>query len=1190
MVKKIFTLAVMVFLSISMYADLHKVGSYVFSNNARYKITGANLVTNGTFSEGADCFSGWNAINAEAAPLTATFLKNVGMGPDGTNTAQVQAGATALTNGMYQVIPVSVGGTYVVSMKVMNTAGAGFTDLDFTGGNTNYINAFYNTDGALGGVDACGENGVVGGYGFSYRSDAWTEAVFPIEAPAEGNIVIEFAGLAEGLEIAQVECHKAKQVFDTRVSQRTIDYYKTILNGFNFTGYDYYDDLCAAISEMEKSISTNNDALIESIYEDLTSTFEKFAARNLYNAMNSINGAYAENYSANWDKWTIKYNKCSSEAANAAAINGWAWTTDRWSHRTAATNTPLQIRWMRSASGTWDNIAYNTTKLSAGTYYFGVSGEGGMMTLNKNRWTRSLAQECAETQMFIDKAEAFRNAEGNVIFAGSQETIAANEQFGNYFSQIDTLYLNPSYSTPYLYKFVVENDDTEVIFGIRCNIGLGLAASNGFDVAFTNPVLYKVLEPGKLHPLQEEILKRIDNQMAEFTGLIKKAKTLIADNQKKQPWGKAELKAKVEEAQKRYDVWIALTQVEKLEMIAEGTAKYETTNAIYEYKTLDALIVNAGIRFLNNEGIVPFNVLNAPMTDMPGVVAAATATMNERCYSSCDNTKLKVAIERGCQLYASGLNAYSEETAKALVDQKAAIIAATDAFTASLYKYPIVDIDFGSQNVPAEIGADNTIVGKKGKMQFIDYYDSNSFEMGYNNTDSLGMLRVGNGEASVSFNIVPTTKNNTISVDFDMYYGSLSGKMAGYKILTESDDIICGLYCSKYNGSADLNTFDVDFNGKITTVGSSSASNAAIAAESNRTHFHIVIDYGLGKMYCTTSGSKGTAKTEEIDFDTSLTPAKFVVYSDYNNQDRRCWFDNLKIGLVECKEIEPYTPSIDTTPFKPFVYVEPTNSNIDIVLPTIKPEERVYVIADGKTFCNYSIKTNCDITYTRTFNNTSWQPLYVPFELSYSDWKDDFEIAYVNNFHQYDTNEDGIIDKAQMEIIKVKNGGIYANRPYLIKAKTTGEKTMTLNNATLYKTETKSVYCASATTRYNFTGTYDEVKGLKSKGYYIMSGGALCQVDNDEVALKPFRWYMEMEDKEGMVNYGSGSRAKIMSIEIVEVDEDAEATGVISTESEELAGNNAVYDMSGRKVAASYAKALSKGMYIINNKVTTQPF
>ena len=50
-------------------------------------------------------------------------------------------------------------------------------------------------------------------------------------------------------------------------------------------------------------------------------------------------------------------------------------------------------------------------------------------------------------------------------------------------------------------------------------------------------------------------------------------------------------------------------------------------------------------------------------------------------------------------------------------------------------------------------------------------------------------------------------------------------------------------------------------------------------------------------MYCTTISSKGTATTEAIALP-EVVPAKFVLTCNYNNADRRCWFDNLKIWNI----------------------------------------------------------------------------------------------------------------------------------------------------------------------------------------------------------------------------------------------------------------------------------------------------
>lgn len=184
-------------------AMAHEVGDKVYSNAAKWKITGKNLVTNGDFSDLQ--LTGWSATDETVDKLT-TFSVLVGTGAEGKNEIKVNDGQTALKNGIYQVVEIEQGGTYIVSMKVMNTTAAGFTDFDLTGANTNYINAYYNTDGALAtaGGDknktlSYGTDGVCGGYTFSFATDKFTEVNFPVVAPANGKIVIDLRGLSAGL-------------------------------------------------------------------------------------------------------------------------------------------------------------------------------------------------------------------------------------------------------------------------------------------------------------------------------------------------------------------------------------------------------------------------------------------------------------------------------------------------------------------------------------------------------------------------------------------------------------------------------------------------------------------------------------------------------------------------------------------------------------------------------------------------------------------------------------------------------------------------------------------------------------------------------------------------------------------------------------------------------------------------------
>ena len=236
-----------------------------------------------------------------------------------------------------------------------------------------------------------------------------------------------------------------------------------------------------------------------------------------------------------------------------------------------------------------------------------------------------------------------------------------------------------------------------------------------------------------------------------------------------------------------------------------------------------------------------------------------------------------------------------------------------------------------------------------------------------------------------------------------------------------------------------------------------------------------------------------------------------------------------------------------------------------------------YTLTDGETFNNGLQLDECDISYTRTFNNTAWQALYIPFSLNYEDWKDNFEIAYINGVRQLDKNDDGIIDETIMDVIKIKSGSTTPNMPYLIKAKKTGKKTLSVSNATLYPAEENSVDCSTTIAKYTFTGTY---KGIPSatmiaNKYYAMGGGELIQSDGSN-DLKPYRWYMKVESRNS--SYNASNAAKTITINVI--DEEGETT----TGVEELQMTNyksPVYDLNGRKVNENNLKP---GIYVKNGK------
>lgn len=228
-------------------------------------------------------------------------------------------------------------------------------------------------------------------------------------------------------------------------------------------------------------------------------------------------------------------------------------------------------------------------------------------------------------------------------------------------------------------------------------------------------------------------------------------------------------------------------------------------------------------------------------------------------------------------------------------------------------------------------------------------------------------------------------------------------------------------------------------------------------------------------------------------------------------------------------------------------------------------------LTDGDDFLQSEVEECDNITYTRTFNNTNWQALYVPFEIPYENIKDDFEVAYINDTRQYDRDDDGVKEETVIEAFKITSGTLEANYPYLIRAKEAGEKTITVTDAILYTTEENAIDCSSVYDKYTFTGTYSRMSSTELTGCYALSGG-VWQPIAEGATLGAFRFYLQVESRSG-----SAQAAQSIKMRVIGEETDDEATSIDEVES---AGNEQiVYDLAGRRVANP-----TKGVYIVNGK------
>lgn len=235
-------------------------------------------------------------------------------------------------------------------------------------------------------------------------------------------------------------------------------------------------------------------------------------------------------------------------------------------------------------------------------------------------------------------------------------------------------------------------------------------------------------------------------------------------------------------------------------------------------------------------------------------------------------------------------------------------------------------------------------------------------------------------------------------------------------------------------------------------------------------------------------------------------------------------------------------------------------------------------IADGTAYTRTEELTS-KIKYTRSFLSTTWQSLYVPFSIPVEKLKEyGLTVAELNDTHQWDNNGDGIADSTRIEFFTLTSGETQANYPYLIKADLAFDLTLELENVELKAAEENSYDCSSMKQMFTFVGTYSGVSGtdMYNSNYYAMAGGGLKRSNSASAGLKPQRWYLKIENRNGSpVQYFAPS----IRFSIDGIDEDPETTGLGSI----ICGNGdgQIYSLDGLRQDPS---RLTKGVYVQNGK------
>ena len=237
-------------------------------------------------------------------------------------------------------------------------------------------------------------------------------------------------------------------------------------------------------------------------------------------------------------------------------------------------------------------------------------------------------------------------------------------------------------------------------------------------------------------------------------------------------------------------------------------------------------------------------------------------------------------------------------------------------------------------------------------------------------------------------------------------------------------------------------------------------------------------------------------------------------------------------------------------------------------------------LQEGVDFVNPEPFQAATVTYSRTLPNLMWNALYLPVQIPFEALSDNYDVAYFNNMHAYDHDNNGEIDDMKMEVFLVKEGTLRANYPYLIRAKNEAAKQLDLELTDVKVHSTNADSCTTLTTssvfmNFELKGVYERHEGTELEDCYAITAKGSWSPIATNSYLNPYRLYLKMTPRPGSPVIVSPQALQSIRISVQGEDE------LTAIEAPIVNGQNAteIYDLQGRRVTNP-----KKGMYIVNGK------
>ena len=287
-------------------------GDYIYSPTAKFKVTGANIVTNGDFSVG-DGYEGWSDISGN--PVADNWAIKSGLGPNGEPVIMSETSSADSTAYLCRSWQLDAG-TYTVSFWIQGET-AGVTTVGvvnnsgaYTTPGDNYINFFVAEAGTY-----SIQSPILTGQNFDTN---WKQIVGNVTLTEPQTVAFAAKAVATGTCLTGFEIYPVQSVFDTRILERWQGYMQRLYDDPDLTvEKEILEEPLAAIGEF---ISAEGMADDEAVVADVLALIQESINNFLdANAGDTESGDWSTHGYSNWNN--INNNR---------VVGSWSTIGNRW--------------------------------------------------------------------------------------------------------------------------------------------------------------------------------------------------------------------------------------------------------------------------------------------------------------------------------------------------------------------------------------------------------------------------------------------------------------------------------------------------------------------------------------------------------------------------------------------------------------------------------------------------------------------------------------------------------------------------------------------------------------------------------------------------------------------------------------------------------------------------------------------